>query len=137
MSADLEKKKTKRIFQTSSNIRTNSIFAYEPLSEAEATRGTVGLPRVLNMYENYPFWATFFTEARISVWFSLRSPHEKSTNSALNLFQVNPNATRRNWRTVTCSLADPPECRFYFLSWRFLTNATNFRMQTTTTTARS
>lgn len=25
-------------------------------------RGTVGIPRVLNMYENYPFWFTFFTE---------------------------------------------------------------------------
>ena len=36
------------------------MFNYEPLSEAEATRGTVGIPRVLNMYENYPFWATFF-----------------------------------------------------------------------------
>jgi len=36
------------------------LFQYEPLTEAEARRGTVGLPRVLNMYENYPFWATFF-----------------------------------------------------------------------------
>ena len=23
-------------------------------------RGRIGIPRVLNMYENYPFWATFF-----------------------------------------------------------------------------
>ncbi|MCR5254541.1 MAG: 2-hydroxyacyl-CoA dehydratase [Acetatifactor sp.] len=37
------------------------IFDYEPLSESEAKRGTIGLPRVLNMYENYPFWHTFFT----------------------------------------------------------------------------
>ncbi len=36
------------------------MFNYEPLSEEEAKRGTVGIPRVLNMYENYPFWATFF-----------------------------------------------------------------------------
>ncbi len=36
------------------------IFAYEPLPESEAPRGVIGLPRVLNMYENYPFWATFF-----------------------------------------------------------------------------
>ena len=36
------------------------MFAYEPLSEREAPRGVIGLPRVLNMYENYPFWATFF-----------------------------------------------------------------------------
>ena len=37
-------------------------FGYEPLSEEKATRGTVGIPRVLNMYENYPFWFTFFNE---------------------------------------------------------------------------
>ncbi len=37
-------------------------FDYEPLPADEATRGTVGLPRVLNMYENYPFWFTFFTK---------------------------------------------------------------------------
>ncbi len=36
--------------------------AYPPLSEAEAPRGVIGIPRVLNMYENYPFWATFFRE---------------------------------------------------------------------------
>ena len=38
------------------------LFDYEPLSAEIATRGTVGIPRVLNMYENYPFWFTFFTE---------------------------------------------------------------------------
>ena len=38
------------------------IFDYPPLSEKEAKRGTIGIPRVLNMYENYPFWATFFKE---------------------------------------------------------------------------
>ncbi len=36
------------------------IFDYEPLPIEDAPRGTVGIPRVLNMYENYPFWATFF-----------------------------------------------------------------------------
>ncbi len=38
------------------------IFDYEPLPEAEAPRGVIGIPRVLNMYENYPFWATFFKQ---------------------------------------------------------------------------
>lgn len=37
-------------------------FSYEPLPANEARRGTVGIPRVLNMYENYPFWFTFFTK---------------------------------------------------------------------------
>ncbi len=36
------------------------MFQYAPLSENFAPRGTIGIPRVLNMYENYPFWATFF-----------------------------------------------------------------------------
>lgn len=38
------------------------LFGYEPLSEDKAYRGTVGIPRVLNQYENYPFWFTFFNE---------------------------------------------------------------------------
>ncbi len=38
------------------------IFGYESLSAENAPRGIVGIPRVLNMYENYPFWHTFFTE---------------------------------------------------------------------------
>ena len=43
------------------------IFDYKPLSDAEAFRGTVGIPRVLNFYENYPFWATFFAKLRYRV----------------------------------------------------------------------
>ena len=42
-------------------------FDYEPLSEEDAIRGTVGLPRVLNMYENYPFWFTFFHALKFRV----------------------------------------------------------------------
>lgn len=37
-------------------------FHYPALSVEEAPRGIVGIPRVLNMYENYPFWHTFFTK---------------------------------------------------------------------------
>ncbi len=49
------------------------IFDYEPLNPKEAPRGTVGLPRVLNMYENYPFWATFFKKLGYSVVLSPQS----------------------------------------------------------------
>ncbi|AWW26334.1 2-hydroxyacyl-CoA dehydratase [Acetobacterium sp. KB-1] len=38
------------------------IFDYPALPEAEAPRGNIGIPRVLNLYENYPFWHTFFTQ---------------------------------------------------------------------------
>ncbi|MCC8044615.1 MAG: 2-hydroxyacyl-CoA dehydratase [Clostridiales bacterium] len=43
------------------------LFSYEPLPEDEAERGIVGIPRVLNMYENYPFWFRFFTELKYRV----------------------------------------------------------------------
>ena len=43
------------------------IFDYEPLSADKAVRGRVGIPRVLNMYENYPFWFTFFNELEYEV----------------------------------------------------------------------
>ena len=49
------------------------LFDYEPLSEAEATRGTIGIPRVLNMYEDYPFWFTFFTNLGFRVVLSEKS----------------------------------------------------------------
>ena len=43
------------------------LFSYEPLSAEKASRGRVGIPRVLNMYENYPFWYTFFTKLNYQV----------------------------------------------------------------------
>ena len=42
-------------------------FDYEPIAEEKAKRGVIGIPRVLNMYEDYPFWFTFFTELGFSV----------------------------------------------------------------------
>ncbi len=50
--------------------KNHRIFAYPPLSKEEAVRGTVGLPRVLNMYENYPFWAVFFKALKFRVLLS-------------------------------------------------------------------
>ncbi|MBZ2175822.1 2-hydroxyacyl-CoA dehydratase [Schnuerera sp. xch1] len=49
------------------------IFDYEPLAAEEAKRGVVGIPRVLNMYEHYPFWHTFFTELGYRVELSAES----------------------------------------------------------------
>ncbi|TCL59993.1 putative CoA-substrate-specific enzyme activase [Kineothrix alysoides] len=51
------------------------IFGYEPLPTDEAKRGRVGIPRVLNMYENYPFWHTFFTKLGYQVVLSPLSNH--------------------------------------------------------------
>ena len=52
------------------------LFDYKPLSDFDAERGTVAIPRVLNMYENYPFWFTFFTELKFKVMLS--PPSSKS-----------------------------------------------------------
>lgn len=52
------KKKGDNLF----DYKRKRIFAYRPLEVSHAFRGEIGIPRVLNMYENYPFWATFFKE---------------------------------------------------------------------------
>ena len=54
-------------------FKFNRLFDYEPLSEGASLRGTVGIPRVLNMYENYPFWFTFFTKLGFRVLLSPQS----------------------------------------------------------------
>lgn len=47
------------------------MFDYPPLENP--SRGVIGIPRVLNMYENYPFWATFFRELGFRVVLSPKS----------------------------------------------------------------
>lgn len=54
-------------------------FDHRPLPAAAAERGVVGIPRALNMYENYPFWFTFFTELGFRVELSGRSSEELYT----------------------------------------------------------
>ena len=60
------------------------IFDYKPLEEQYATRGTIGIPRVLNMYEDYPFWFTFLTNLGFRVVLSeksTRKTYEKGMES--------------------------------------------------------
>lgn len=60
------------------------LFNYDSLTEEEAKRGTVGIPRVLNIYENYPFWHTFFTSLSYRVVTSgksTRSLYERGIES--------------------------------------------------------
>ena len=63
----LGKEKNKENIPNLFEYKNKRIFDYEPLTAEEATRGTVGIPRVLNMYENYPFWATFFKKLGFQV----------------------------------------------------------------------
>ena len=46
---------------------------YVPLRPEDAPNGSVGIPRVLNMYENYPMWFTIFTKLGFQVKLSPRS----------------------------------------------------------------
>ena len=48
-------------------FKNRLLFERETLEASEAPRGTVGIPRALNMYENYPFWHAFFTHLGFSV----------------------------------------------------------------------
>ena len=60
------------------------IFDYKPIEEQFATRGTIGIPRVLNMYEDYPFWFTFLTNLGFRVILSeksTRKTYEKGMES--------------------------------------------------------
>ncbi|MGN0342839.1 MAG: acyl-CoA dehydratase activase-related protein [Roseburia sp.] len=69
----LGKEKNKEQIPNLFEYKNHRLFDYEPLSEEEAVRGTVGIPRVLNLYENYPFWATFFRALKFRVVLSPQS----------------------------------------------------------------
>ena len=60
--------------------KSHRLFDYEPLAAENAPRGTVGIPRALSMYENYPFWFTFFTKLGWRV--VLSDPSTKKTYDA-------------------------------------------------------
>lgn len=49
------------------DFKYHLLFDRESLPEDKAPRGVIGLPRVLGMYENYPFWHTLLTELGFSV----------------------------------------------------------------------
>lgn len=51
------------------------VFDYEPLEIEDAPLGEIGIPRVLNLYENYPFWFTLLTKLGFRVILSDPSNH--------------------------------------------------------------
>lgn len=57
------------------NYKYKRLFSYKPLKEEEAYRGVIGIPRALNMFENYPFWFTLLTKLKFRV--ILSSPSNK------------------------------------------------------------
>ncbi len=72
----LGKEKKKQDIPNLYAFKNKRMFDYKPLSEKEAIRGTVGIPRVLNMYENYPFWAVFFKKLYFRTILSPQSTRE-------------------------------------------------------------
>lgn len=87
------------------------LFDYPALSEAEARRGVIGIPRVLNLYENYPYWATFFRQLGFRVVvspFSTRAIYEMGMES----IPPSRSAIPPSWPTATwsgwCSRGSPP-----------------------------
>lgn len=69
----LGKTKIKNEIPNLYDYKYKKLFSYKPLKEEEAFRGTIGIPRVLNIYENYPFWVTFLTKLGFRVVLSSQS----------------------------------------------------------------
>ena len=67
--------KTEKKYPNLYDYKYERAFGYTPLDEDKAKRGTIGIPRALNIYENYPLWFTFFTELGYRVVVSGRSSH--------------------------------------------------------------
>ncbi|WP_339189424.1 acyl-CoA dehydratase activase-related protein [Paenibacillus sp. FSL P2-0121] len=66
-------KKEKNVLPNLMQYKYERFFEYESLPETGAWRGTVGIPRTMNMFENYPFWHTFFTKLGYRVILSPKS----------------------------------------------------------------
>ena len=91
------------------------LFSYEPLSPDQAARGQVGIPRVLNMFENYPFWYTFFTKLKYEVVLSptsTRKIYELGIESIPSESECYPAKLAHGHM----KLADQKRCEIYFLS---------------------
>jgi predicted nucleotide-binding protein (sugar kinase/HSP70/actin superfamily) len=74
--ASLEKRPAKSDLPNLYNYKYKRVFGYRRLTEAAATRGEIGIPRALGMYEDYPLWFTILTQLGFRVVLSGRSSHE-------------------------------------------------------------
>ncbi|PRR81949.1 2-hydroxyacyl-CoA dehydratase [Clostridium vincentii] len=54
---DMIKEEVPNLFK----YKFDRIFKYKALKKEDAKRGVIGIPRVLNIYENYPLWFTVLT----------------------------------------------------------------------------
>lgn len=75
--AGKQKKKNEKI--NLYHYKYQRLFDYTSLPDIYASRGELGIPRVLNMYEHYPFWHTLFTSLKFKV--TLSDPSSKQLYS--------------------------------------------------------
>ncbi len=87
----LGKEKNKEHVPNLFEYKLQRYFDYAPLSEEEASRGVLGIPRVLNMYEDFPFWAVLFKELKFRLL-------------------VSPNSTRKVYELGIESIPSESEC---------------------------
>ena len=74
--ASLERAPKKSPIPNMYDWKYKRLFGYRRLTEEKATRGDLGIPRVLNMYEDYPFWFTVLSALKYRVLISGRSSHD-------------------------------------------------------------
>ncbi len=74
--ASLEAKPKKSEVPNLYDFKYKRIFGYRRLTDGAATRGEIGIPRALGMYEDYPLWFTILTQLGFKVVVSGRSSHE-------------------------------------------------------------
>lgn len=74
--ASLEARPRKSQIPNLYDYKYKRIFGYRRLTDAKATRGEIGIPRALGMYEDYPLWFTVLTELGFKVMLSGRSNHD-------------------------------------------------------------
>ncbi len=87
----LGKEKNKEHVPNLFEYKLARVFDYEPLAKEEAVRGVIGLPRVLNMYEDFPFWAVLFKELKFHL-------------------VTSPNSTRKIYELGIESIPSESEC---------------------------
>lgn len=74
--ASLERLPPKSELPNLFDYKYRRLFGYRRLTDDKAFRGEIGVPRVLNMYENYPLWFTVLSRLGFRVVISGRSSHE-------------------------------------------------------------
>ncbi|MFP5417012.1 MAG: acyl-CoA dehydratase activase-related protein [Actinomycetes bacterium] len=74
--SSLEKVPPKSPIPNLFDYKYKRLFGYRRLTADKAPRGDIGIPRVLNMYENFPLWFTILTVLGFRVTISGRSSHD-------------------------------------------------------------